>query len=158
VIRGLRWPRDNRTARVTDEVDVPAFPSVEWIDAFCQNLATHPRAVHVATTLGGVYRFIVDPGGPLVDRRQYDVALSVSDGEAVVKRIEGAEHVRVTVRTDYPRWQQLLRGELDLGPAMLFGRVRISGDLATLLNAGDDVDVVLDALRAVDTDWLEAHR
>jgi hypothetical protein len=141
---------------MTDEVDVPTFPSSEWIDAFCRELATHPRAAHAAATLGGVYRFVIDPGGPLAERRQYDVALSALDGRATVRRIEDAERVRVTVRTDYPRWQQLLRGELDLGPAVLFGRVRIGGDLAALLSAGDDLDVVLDALRAVDTDWLEA--
>ena len=142
-----------RTA--TDEVPVPTFPSAEWIEDFCRELAVHPRAAHAAATLGGVYRFIIEPGGPLTERRQYDVALSVSDGGATVRRVDRAEQVRVTVRTDYPRWQQLLRGELDLGPAMLFGRVRISGDLAALLNARDDVDVVFDALRAVDTEWLE---
>ena len=143
---------------MTDEVDVPIFPSSAWIDAFCRELAAHPRAAEAAATLGGVYRFVIEPGGPLTERRQYDVALSALEGGARVRRIDDAERVRVTVRTDYPRWQQLLRGELDLGPAVLFGRVRIGGDLAALLSAGDDVDVVLDALRAVDTDWLEAHR
>jgi hypothetical protein len=51
----------------------------------------------------------------------------------------------------------MLRGQLDLGPAMLFGRVQISGDLAALLGAQQDVGVVVDALRAVDTIWLEQH-
>jgi hypothetical protein len=134
---------------------VPTFPSTEWIDAFCDELAAHPRAAEAAAHLGGVYRFVVDPGGPLLEQHQYEVLLSVVDGKAQVERIEAAERVRVAVRTDYGRWQQLLRGQLDLGPAMLFGRIRISGDLAGLLNASEDVDVVVHALRAVDTVWLE---
>jgi hypothetical protein len=149
-------PPDCHTRNTTDEVHVPTFPSAEWIDGFCRELESHPHAAHVVAALGGVYRFVIEPGGPLTERRQYDVALAVSDGAAMVRRVDNAERLRVTVRTDYPRWQQLLRGELDLGPAMLFGRVRISGDLAALLNARDDVDVVFDALRAVDTTWVDA--
>lgn len=137
--------------------DVPRFPSVEWIDAFCDMLAAHPRAARAASHLGGVYRFVIDPGGPLTQRQQYQVLLAAVDGRAQVTRIdEPGARARVGVRTDYPYWQQLLRGQLDLGRAMLFGRIRISGDLAGLLNARDDVDVVVDALRAVDTVWLES--
>jgi hypothetical protein len=138
-------------------VHVPTFPSAEWIDAFCEELAAHPRAAHAAASLGGVYRFIIDPGGPLADRRQYHVSLSVTDGHVLVARVDEAGTARVTVRTDYDHWRQMLRGQLDLGPAMLFGRVQIGGDLAALLGAQQDVGVVVDALRAVDTIWLEQH-
>ena len=137
---------------------MPTFPSTEWIDAFCSELAAHPRASAAAASLGGVYRFVVDPGGPLTQRCEYQVALSVTDGRARVRRADDAATARVTVRTDYGRWQQLLRGQLDLGPAILFGRVRVTGDLGALLSARDDVDVVVDALRAVDTVWLEPPR
>jgi hypothetical protein len=152
----VRLPDCHTCDRLTGEVLVPTFPSAEWIEEFCRELEAHPRSAHVVAELGGVYRFIIEPGGPLTERRQYDVALSASDGTAMVRRVDNSERLRVTVRTDYPRWQQLLRGELDLAPAMLFGRVRISGDLAALLNARDDVGVVVDALRAVDTTWVDA--
>lgn len=136
--------------------DVPRFPSVEWIDAFCTELAAHPRAAHAASHVGGIYRFVVDPGGPLQQRQHYQVSLASVDGRAHVTRSDDPEvRARVGVRTDYPHWQQLLRGQLDLGRAMLFGRIRISGDLAALLNARSDVDVLVEALRAVDTIWLE---
>lgn len=133
---------------------MPLFPSIEWIDAFCDELEAHPRAPHAAANLGGVYRFVIDPGGPLPERHAYEVSLAVADSRARVSRVTGTASPRVTVRTDYGRWRKLLQGELDLGPAMLLGRVRISGDLAALLGARDDVDVVVDALRSVDTQWL----
>lgn len=136
--------------------DVPEFPSAEWIDAFCDQLAGHPRAAHAARFLGGVYRFVVDPGGPLGQGHQYQVLLAASEGRARVARTDDPGlRARVGVRTDYPHWQQLLRGQLDLGRAMVFGRIRVSGDLAALLNARNDLHVVVDALRAVETVWLE---
>jgi len=136
---------------------VPVFPSAEWIDAFCERLASHPRAAHAATSLGGIYHFVVDPSGPLHESHRYAVLLAVDGGDTRVHRVGHDVPPRVTVKTDYERWRQLLRGQLDLGPAMLFGRIRIAGDLAALLNARDDVDVVVDALRGVDTIWLEAR-
>jgi hypothetical protein len=134
---------------------VPIFPSAQWIDAFCDGLAAHPRAPHVAAHLGGVYHFVVDPAGPLPDQHVYAVSLAVRDGAVDVTRVDFQSPSRVGVRTNYERWQQLLRGQLDLGRAMLFGQVRISGDLGALINARSDVDVLVDALRAVDTTWLE---
>lgn len=134
---------------------MPTFPSSEWIDAFCDELARHPRAPDAARQLNGVYRFVIDPAGPLVDRHEYQIELSAVDGGARVSRVDDTRSPRVAVRTDYARWQQLLRGQLDLGPAVLFGRVRISGDLGTLLESRDEVGVIVDALQGVDTVWIE---
>ena len=134
---------------------MPLFPSTEWMDAFCQQLAAHPRAPHAAKSLGGTYRFVVDPAGPLRQRHTYEMLLAVDDGDARAERITISGTPRVTVRTDYSRWRQLLEGRLDIGPAILFGRLRISGDMAALLHSRDDVDVLVDALRKVDTSWSE---
>ena len=136
---------------------MPVFPSSAWIDAFCQQLAAQPRAGSAARVLGGVYQFVVDPAGPLPDQHVYAVSLAVRNGEADVARVDPESPSRVGVRTDYERWQQLLLGRLDLGRAMLLGRIRISGDLGALLNAQSDLHVLVDALRAVDTVWLEAR-
>ncbi|MBW3605923.1 MAG: SCP2 sterol-binding domain-containing protein [Actinobacteria bacterium] len=134
---------------------MPVFPSSEWIDAFCAELAGHPRAAQAATNLGGVYRFVVEPAGPLHDRRTYEVLLDARDGRAHAEQVTGTPSPRVAVRTDYGRWRQLLEARLDLGPALLFGRLRLTGDMAALMRSRDDVDVVVDALRRVDTTWLD---
>jgi hypothetical protein len=135
---------------------VPVFPSTEWMDAFCAELVAHPRGADMATRLHGVYRFVVDPGGPLTDRHTYEILLAVSDHGLRADRVAGTASPRVIVRTDYGRWRQLLEGRLSLGPAMLFGHLRVSGDMAVLLGSRGDVDVLLEALREVDTVWLDA--
>ena len=135
---------------------MPVFPSTEWMDAFCVELAAHPRAADAGTRLRGVYRFVVDPGGPLADRHTYEILLAVVDSGLRADRVDGTASPRVVVQTDYGRWRQLLEGRLSLGPAMLFGHLRISGDMAALMGSRGDVDVVMEALRAVDTIWLDA--
>lgn len=135
---------------------MPLFPSSEWMDAFCQQLTAHPRAAQAATNLAGLYSFVVDPAGPLVERHTYGMLLAAVDGTAHAEQVTAAADPRVTVQADYHRWRQLLEGRLDLGPAVLFGRLRISGDMAALLHSRGDLDVVVDALRRVDTTWLDA--
>jgi len=134
---------------------VPVFPSTEWMDAFCAELVAHPRAADAATRLRGVYRFVVEPGGPLVDRHTYEISLVPTGPGVRAHRVDGSAAPRVVVVTDYGRWRQLLEGRLNLGTAMLFGQLRISGDMAALMGSRGEVDVLIDALRKVDTVWLD---
>jgi hypothetical protein len=135
---------------------VPVFPSSEWMDAFCAELVAHPRAADAATRLHGVYRFVVDPGGPLTARHTYEILLAVVDTGVRAVRVDEMASPRVVVQTDYGRWRQLLEGRLSVGPALLFGHLRISGDMAALMGSSRDIDVLMEALREVDTIWLDA--
>ena len=134
---------------------MPVFPSTEWMDAFCDELVAHPRAEGAATRLHGVYRFIIEPGGPLVDRHAYEISLAPTGAGVRAHRVDGTAAPRVVVVTNYGRWRQLLEGRLNLATAMLLGQLRISGDMATLMGSRGEVDVLIDALREVDTIWLE---
>lgn len=153
--KGIRSPHTTGPSAVRSEEQVPVFPSSEWMDVFCAELAAHPRAADAVARLEGVYRFVVDPAGPLIDRHTYEVLLAMAGTGVTAGRVEGTAAPRVVVRTDYGRWRQLLEGRLNLGPAMLFGHLRISGDMAALLGSRGDVDVLMDALRGVDTIWLD---
>lgn len=136
---------------------MPVFPSSDWMDEFCGHLASHPEAADVAVALNGVYRFVVDPGGPLAERHTYDVAIRPADGGADVALTDGdsAQAPRLTLTTDYRRWQQLVRGELDVGMAVMLRRLKVSGDLTSLMGNVAAARPLVDALHDVDTVWLE---
>lgn len=136
---------------------MPVFPSTEWMDAFCAQLVAHPRAADAATRLHGVYRFVIDPSGPLVARHTYEIRLAIVDsGVRAGRPHDSIDSPRVVVRTDYNRWRQLLEGRLSVGPALLFGHLRVSGDMAALVGSRGDLDVLMESLREVDTTWLDA--
>lgn len=134
---------------------MPLFPSEEWMDEFCTHLAAHPEAGEVASALDGVYRFVIEPGGPLAERHTYDVAITPAADGADVAVVSDDSHPRLTMTTDYRRWQQLVRGELDVGMAVMLRRLKISGDLSRLMGNVSSARPLVDALSSVQTTWLE---
>ena len=130
------------------------FPSSAWIDAFADGLAAHPRAPDVARALNGVYRFVIEPAGPLDIRHSYDVAIQPDGDAASVLRLpDPVPEPRMTLTADYERWRQLIERRLDVGLAVLTRRLRISGDLAGLRSGLGDTRPLLDALSEVHTVW-----
>lgn len=136
---------------------MPVFPSAEWMSAFCAELAAHPQAADVAGSLDGVYRFVVDPSGPLDRRHTYDVSIRPAAGGIDVGLVDGQATAapRLTLTTDYRRWQQLVRGELDVAIAVMLRRLKVSGDLSSLMGKVSTAGPLVDSLHAVDTVWLE---
>lgn len=136
---------------------MPLFPSTEWMDEFCERLASHDDAGEVAEALDGVYRFVVDPAGPLTDRQTYDISIRPTGAGANIGLVDGERHdnPRLVLTADYRRWQQLVRGELDVAMAVMLRRLRVSGDLSSLMGNVSNAQPLVDALHEVDTTWLE---
>ena len=134
---------------------MPVFPSSEWMTAFGEELARHPDSGSVATALDGVYRFVVEPAGPLQTRHVYDVAIRPDNGRAAVEIVEGDAQPRLTLTADYMRWRQLIRGELDVGLALLMRRLRISGELRSVSGSLSSAQPLVSSLSQVDTEWLD---
>lgn len=136
---------------------MPVFPSSEWMDEFCGLVASHPQASDVAASLDGVYRFVVEPAGPLAERHTYDIAIRPCAAGADVAVVDGqpSQQPRLTLTTDYRRWQQLIRGELDVGMAVMLRRLKVSGDLSSLMGNVSNARPLTESLHNVDTLWLE---
>ena len=134
---------------------MPVFPSDEWMADFCERLEEHPDAGEIAAALDGVYRFVIEPAGPLTERHTYDIAIRAAGDGADVSMIDGDEKPRLTLTTDYRRWQQLIRGELDVGMAVMLRRIRVSGDLTRLIGSVSSANPLVDSLHDVETVWLE---
>jgi len=136
---------------------MPLFPSTEWMDEFCERLASHEDAAELAEALDGVYRFVIDPAGPLTGRETYDISIRPKGAGAVIGLVDGKRDAspRLTLTADYRRWQQLVRGELDVAMAVMLRRLRVSGDLTSLMGNVSNAQPLVDALHEVDTTWLE---
>lgn len=136
---------------------MPLFPSREWMEAFCARVEGHPEAPEVAAVLAGVYRFVVEPAGALTERQAYDLEVRPGEdgGPPEVRPVDGPGAApRLTISADYNRWRQLVSGELDLGLAVMLRRVKVSGDIGALTRGLSSTRPLLDAMNAVETEWL----
>jgi hypothetical protein len=135
---------------------MPQFPSPEWMDAFCDEFRAQPRAHEVAEVLHGTYRFVVEPAGPLTERHVYDLDIEPGDDAPRAERIEhDSSEPRLTLTAGYDRWRQLIQGKLDIGMAVMLRRLKIKGDLSPLVGGLSSAKPLLDALKSVDTQWLD---
>ena len=137
---------------------MPQFPSRTWMDAFCDGVREHPEVDEVAQTLDGVYRFVVTPAGPLETEHAYDVAIGpgATPGEPTIAQVvDSGSDPRVTLTASYLRWQQLITGRLDVAMAVMLRQLRVSGDLSPIRSGLSGTRPLLDALKGVDTQWME---
>jgi hypothetical protein len=125
------------------------------MDAFTDEFRAQDGAKEAAKALDGVYRFVIEPSGPLTEQHTYDVEIrSGEDGAPFAEQLEGIEHQpRLTLAATYERWQQLLTGQLDVKMAVLLRRLRVHGDLQRLIREMGSAAPLTDALSAVDTEW-----
>jgi len=126
------------------------------MEDFRAELQRHPGAGGMARTLEGVYRFVIEPAGGLRERRTYEVAIRRNgEGAEVSLPPSGATgRPRLEITAKYDRWVQLLQGRLDLTSAILFRRIRISGDLGSVRSHLSDARPLLDALEGVQSTFL----
>lgn len=136
---------------------MPVFPSEDWVQALCERIEEHPEAGGTAAMLEGVYRFVIEPAGPLTVRHVYAIGIGPDDnGGATATAVPVGDDVRLELRADYHNWRRLISGQLDLGMAVMFRRLKVSGDVATLTRNLSTARPLADALGSVDTVWLES--
>jgi hypothetical protein len=133
---------------------MPVFPSDEWVEEYCRRLEEHPEAGTAAAALAGIYRFVIEPAGPLDSRHEYHLqSRPDGDGAQVRRRDRPDEQPRLSLAARYDRWRQLIEGRLDVGRAVLFRQLRVGGELLALRRDLASARPLTDALRQVDTDW-----
>lgn len=126
------------------------------MEAYCGHLSAHAGFDTLASRMEGVYRFVVEPSGPLTDRHGYDVKVQPGDDlEAACAQLlaEPAPSPTLAMTATYERWRQLIVGELDIGMAVMSRRLKVSGDLTRLLSRLESASPLIDSLRQVETEW-----
>lgn len=112
------------------------FASQEWLDAYREHINASERYREVAATWEGAVAFAFEAEP---DRNWPDTVHAVLDlwhGECRSARAVEAQEAAAApflVRAPYTRWKQVVAGELDPIKAMMQGKLRLSGDLPTIV-------------------------
>jgi putative sterol carrier protein len=112
------------------------FPSQPWLDAFASAINESATYRDAAATWEGAIAFVFgaepDRGVPEDVWALLDLWHGECRDARIVRPDEGAMAPYV-IRAPYTRWRSILEGELDPIKAMMQGKLRVRGNLATIV-------------------------
>jgi putative sterol carrier protein len=115
---------------------VPRFPSDEWFLRFTEAINDSSEYRESAADWEGDVAFVIEAEPDKNHREDAWGHLDLWHGECrsgkLVRPEEGAR-ARYVIRAPYTRWKQIMRGDLDPIKAMMQGKLKLKGDLATIV-------------------------
>ena len=133
---------------------MPTFPSDPWFQALIERINGSAAYGEAAATWEGDITFHVeaepDKGIPDDVFGYLDLWHGKCRGGGVVgpERAAGARYI---LRAPYTRWKEIVQGELDPVRGMVQGKLRVQGDLPTIVRYVNAANVLVQLTGEVDT-------
>jgi putative sterol carrier protein len=115
---------------------VALFPSDEWMTIYRERINASSEYREAAATWEGAVAFVFEAEPDHDVPRDLWALLDLWHGECRDARmLEPAEGERApyVIRAPYSRWKEVLRGDLDPVKGMMQGKLKVQGDLATIV-------------------------
>jgi putative sterol carrier protein len=141
-----------------EETDVAIFPSEEWIHELVGRINASAEYREAASTWEGDIAFVFgadpDKGVPDDVWAWLDLWHGECRGGGIVAPDEGAM-ARYVIRAPYSRWKDVLRGHLDPVRAMMQGKLRVHGDLPTIVRYVRAANELVHLTTTVRTEFID---
>ena len=136
---------------------MPRFATPEWLAAYKDAINADPVIAEAAKDW--VHRDIAivveaesDKGVPLDLAALFDIDRGQCR-EAKIVSVDEANRATFTITAPYSRWKSVVQGKLDPIRGMLQGKLQVSGDLPTLAREVDAARALVDAAKAITTEF-----
>jgi putative sterol carrier protein len=134
------------------------FPSAEWIAAYKVAINGNPEyRTGAADWTYGVVALIMKAQPPAL-AEDVGIWLDLDRGvcrEARLVKVEEAMKAPFCITGEYARWKQVLRKELDPIKGMMQGKLRLKGDLPTIVRAVKAAQELVNSAGMVDSKFLD---
>jgi putative sterol carrier protein len=138
----------------TEVSAVPTFPTDPWFQALIERINASAEYEETAATWEGDITFHVeaepDKGIPDDVFGYLDLWHGKCRGGGVVDS-ERAAGARYILRAPYTRWKEIVQGDLDPVRGMVQGKLRVQGDLPTIVRYVNAANVLVKLTGEVDT-------
>ena len=113
------------------------FPSAEWVEEYKKqiNLSEGYKKA-AATWTAGVVALVISARPEVGIKEDFGMWLDLHQGvcrDAKVVTAEEAQKAPFCITGDYARWKQVIRKELEPVKGMMQGKLRLKGDLPTIV-------------------------
>lgn len=115
---------------------MPEFPTDAWFQAFRERIQASATYRDAASTWEGEIAFRVQADPSRGIPRDVYAILDLWHGECRSARVvdaETAERAPYLIRATYTRWKDVLAGDLDPVKGMMQGKLKVRGNLPTIL-------------------------
>ncbi len=135
------------------------FPSKEWLDAYVERINGSQDYEEAAATWEGdvAYVFEAEPDKGVPEDVWTWIDLwhgKCRDSRYGVPADEG-DRAKFVIRAPYSRWKEVIRKELDPIKGMMQGRLKLKGDLATLVKYVRAANELVNLAAHVPTEFVD---
>jgi putative sterol carrier protein len=135
-----------------------AFPSDEWVKAYKEAINANAAYRNAAADwTHGVVALIFKAQPPALPK-DVGVWLDLEKGvcrEAKLVSAEEAMKAPFCITGEYARWKQVLRKELEPIKGMMQGKLKLKGDLPTIVRQVKSAEELVNSAGAVDTRFVD---
>jgi putative sterol carrier protein len=138
---------------------VAVFPSEEWLKEYVVRINESPEYREAASTWEGdiAYVFEPEPDKGVPDEIWAWLDLwhgECREGKYAITPEEG-EKARFIIRAPYSRWKEVIRKELDPVKGMMQGKLKLKGDLPTIVRYVKAANELVNLAQTVPTEFVD---
>jgi putative sterol carrier protein len=138
---------------------VAVFPSAEWLDLYAQRINESPEYREAAASWEGdvSYVFEAEPDKGLAEETWawLDLWHGACRGHRYAVPPEEGERAKFIIRAPYSRWKEVINKELDPVKGMMQGKLKLRGDLPTIVRYVKAANELVNLAASVPTEFVD---
>lgn len=141
---------------------MPTFPSQAWLDVYVERINGSPEYREAAAGWEGdiAYVFEADPEHAVPE--EVRAWLDLWHGECRGSRYGVSEDevnaAKFVIRAPYLRWKEVIRKELDPVKGMMQGKLKLKGDLPTIVRYVKAANELVNLAASVPTEFVDEQQ
>jgi len=138
---------------------MPLFPSEDWLNVYVERINASPEYREAAATWEGDVCYVFEPEPDKGVPEEIWAWLDLWHGECRSSKYdlstdEGGK-ARFIIRAPYSRWKEVIRKELDPVKGMMQGKLRLKGDLPTIVRYVKAANELVNLAGTVPTEFVD---
>jgi putative sterol carrier protein len=138
---------------------MPLFPSEEWLNDYVERINASKEYEEAAATWEGDLSYVFerepDKGVPEDVWVWIDLWHGKCRGAKMNVTQEEGEKAKFTIRAPYSRWKEVIRKELDPVKGMMQGKLKLKGDLPTIVRYVKAANELVNIAASVPTEFVD---
>lgn len=142
-----------------EEDALPLFPSAEWLEVYMERINDSPEYREAAATWEGDIAYVFEAEPDLGVTDEVWAWLDLWHGRCREARYDIGEEqgtaARFVIRAPYSRWKEVIRRELDPVKGIMQGKLRLKGDLPTIIRHVKAANELVNLASRVPTEFVD---